>query len=258
MSTELSIVNIEDYPFITSIEETFLLGRHLCTGIIITLTWILTASQCLLHQGSENYTKDELMRDPAYYEVVTGVESTGYRKKSACKFFIVHENSSTGPTNFDYGVALIGLKDLLTQSSSVKPIQYSGLQTDIYGEQCTVIGWLKSDEEQDYVKAFKLISFNVTALYDDECKFIQEQVNITQSDQYICLQANSDFRWLDIAAAVICSRSDVVEAIVVSRIDSLDSLSIFLAIRLDYSAVWIATRTSIPSTKLKDTDHKLG
>lgn len=36
--------------------------------------------------------------------MVTGVESTGYGKKSACKFFIVHENSSTGPTNFDYGV----------------------------------------------------------------------------------------------------------------------------------------------------------
>lgn len=77
----------------------------------------------------------------------------------------------------------------------VKIIFFFEFTTILYyiltGEQCKVIGWLKSDQEQDYVKAFKLISFNVTALYDDECKFIQEQVNITQSDQYICLQANS-------------------------------------------------------------------
>lgn len=110
---------------------------------------------------------------------------------------------------------MIGIQRAITATSRINFINYSplrkGFKSNIFGkktyfliklchkaylwilikclgEKCIIIGW--SNKEVRNIESDRLISVNVSVLYKDECKSVQNQVNLVQSDQYICLQAN--------------------------------------------------------------------
>jgi secreted trypsin-like serine protease len=142
-------IDISETPYQVSLKIN---GQHICGGIIISNTWILTAAHCLTHQvlvpNNNNTFVHVGINDRLNYDAGQMVHVNQ---------FILHPDFNS--TTFENDIALLHLSSPLVFNELVMPIEYANQcntsEADFYeGRNIIISGWGNSNSSQNTASQF--------------------------------------------------------------------------------------------------------
>nr|XP_027216391.1 trypsin-1-like [Penaeus vannamei] len=149
-----------EFPFQVSIEHVGILGRnHICGGIVLSATDVLTAAHCISRFSEHNI------------DIVAGInrlsDTSSNRQTVEAVHFIIHEDFNDITMGSD--IAIIRLKHALELNEWVQPVVMPKTgETAQEGEMCTVVGWGATFEDGDLSDVLQKVSVPIQS--DSYCR----------------------------------------------------------------------------------------
>ncbi|XP_055632809.1 trypsin-2-like [Toxorhynchites rutilus septentrionalis] len=146
---------IKNAPYLVSLNTGKFRQRHFCGGVIIALSWILTAGHCMRNVGLDDF----IVRAGSSYR------NQGGQIRSVSRV-VVHEYNNLFIRN-DFDFALLELESPLAPEDTTYPVPLTDRNDHHAPEDiCFVAGWGRSESSRGSVKPYpyaKCQKFFITA-----------------------------------------------------------------------------------------------